>query len=99
VQATASNLGPVIAGMELAKLTGNSSLTDFALKAYAYWWANMVDVETGQIADHVTTAGDIVWWSFTYNQVPVLTSWLGVVCLAFPHPTLDFRRVFRTTCW
>ena len=68
-KATVSNFGPVITAAELYKRTGDAVYLAFAEKTFAFWWANMVNGTTGQVADHMNApAGDVVWWSFTYNQ-------------------------------
>jgi predicted alpha-1,6-mannanase (GH76 family) len=67
-KATASNLGPVIAGVRLSKHTGNSAYLAFAKKAYAHWAATAVDTKTHAVADHAMPSGQLVWWRFSYNE-------------------------------
>jgi predicted alpha-1,6-mannanase (GH76 family) len=67
MQATASNLGPVITAVELYGLTKNSTYLQWAETVYSYWWKTMLS-PSGQIADHVLPTGQQLWWSFTYNQ-------------------------------
>ena len=67
-KATAANAGPVIAGVQLAARTGDSSYLSFAEKAYAYWFANMVDPTTFAVSDHVLPSGGVVKYNFTYNE-------------------------------
>ncbi len=41
-----------------------------ATQVYTFWWTTMANTTSGQIADHINApSGDLVWWSFTYNQV------------------------------
>ena len=69
-KATASNLGPVITAVELYKRTNNASYAHFASEVFNFWWTYMVNPTTGQVADHMNApSGEILWWSFTYNQV------------------------------
>ncbi len=67
-KATASNAGPVIAGVRLAARTGDAHYLAFAEQVYAYWLANMVDPATHAVIDHITTAGALVRYRFTYNE-------------------------------
>ncbi len=67
-KATASNAGPVIAGVLLAARTGDATDLAFAKQVYAYWLANMVDPTTHAVIDHVTSAGALVRYRFTYNE-------------------------------
>jgi predicted alpha-1,6-mannanase (GH76 family) len=67
-KATASNAGPVIAGVRLYGRTGNAAYLAFAQNVYSYWWANMVNFSTYQIADHIEPNGNKIWWKFTYNE-------------------------------
>lgn len=64
----ASNAGPVILSCQLYEKTGDKKYLDFAQKVYDYWNEHMVDEQTGQIADHITPDGKILWWKFTYNE-------------------------------
>ena len=67
-KATASNAGPVIAGVRLAKHTGDTRYLAFAEQVYTYWRAHMVDPTTYAVTDHVTTSGQLVKYRFTYNE-------------------------------
>ncbi len=67
-KATASNGGPVITAARLAERTGDGSYLELAEKYYAYWLATMVDPQTHEVTDHVTADGEMVHWSFTYNE-------------------------------
>ncbi len=67
-KATASNAGPVIAGVRLAARTGDAAALAFAEKVYAYWRANMVDPSTFAVFDHFDPSGTIVKYRFTYNE-------------------------------
>ncbi|EPX56895.1 Serine O-acetyltransferase [Cystobacter fuscus DSM 2262] len=67
-KATASNAGPVIAGVRLYRRTGDASYLSFAQQVYDYWFNNMVNTSTWQVADHFEPNGTKVWWKFTYNE-------------------------------
>jgi predicted alpha-1,6-mannanase (GH76 family) len=67
-KATASNAGPVIAGVRLAARTGDARYLAFAQQAYDYWLTTMVDPGTHAVVDHVTSAGAMVHYRFTYNE-------------------------------
>jgi|GEM_PF-1181622 len=67
-KATASNAGAVISGIRLYQRTGLVSYRNFAKKVYDFWWDNMVDKTTYQVADHIDPDGTKVWWKFTYNE-------------------------------
>jgi len=67
-KATASNAGPVISGLLIYNYTRDSNYLNFATKVYDHWRQYMVDDSTGQITDHINSNGQLVWWSFTYNQ-------------------------------
>jgi predicted alpha-1,6-mannanase (GH76 family) len=67
-KATASNAGPVIAGVRLASRTGDMTHLAFARRVYDHWRATMVDPTTYQVFDHVNPDGAIVRWRFTYNE-------------------------------
>lgn len=67
-KATASNAGPVIAGVRLAAHTGDMRYLAFAEQVYAYWRAHMVDPTTYAVTDHITTGGQLVKYRFTYNE-------------------------------
>ncbi|KAH3755933.1 carbohydrate-binding protein [Pelomyxa schiedti] len=67
-KASASNAGPVIFAMMLYNISGDSNTLNFAKQVYQFWWDNMVNQETGQVADHFDKSGSITWWKFTYNE-------------------------------
>jgi predicted alpha-1,6-mannanase (GH76 family) len=67
-KATASNAGAALAGARLYQRSGNSTYLAFAEQVYSYWFTNMVDPVTHQVADHFQTDGTKVWWRFTYNE-------------------------------
>src|SRR5450432_1328792 len=67
-KATASNAGPALAGVRLAKRTGNGAYLDFAKKVYAFWWSDMVDQPTFAIYDHLSTDGSRAAGALTYNH-------------------------------
>ena len=67
-KATAANAGAALLGARLFARTGNSSYLSFARQVYSYWYSNMVDPSTFQVCDHIDTAGNKVWWKFTYNE-------------------------------
>jgi predicted alpha-1,6-mannanase (GH76 family) len=67
-KATASNAGPVIAGVRLTKRTGDAKYLDFAKQAYAFWFGNMVNPQSYAIYDHLTPAGQRAPGSLTYNH-------------------------------
>jgi predicted alpha-1,6-mannanase (GH76 family) len=67
-KATAANGGPVIAGVQLAARTNDSSYLTFAEKVYTYWFANMVNPTTFAVSDHILPSGSIVNYNFTYNE-------------------------------
>jgi predicted alpha-1,6-mannanase (GH76 family) len=67
-KATASNAGPVIAGVRLAAHTGDAHYLQFAQQVYAYWRTYMVDPTTFAVTDHITTGGTLVKYRFTYNE-------------------------------
>jgi predicted alpha-1,6-mannanase (GH76 family) len=67
-KATAANAGPVIAGVQLAARTGDSSYLTFAKQVYTYWFANMVNPTTFAVSDHVLPNGTVVNYNFTYNE-------------------------------
>ncbi|HTR53580.1 MAG TPA: glycoside hydrolase family 76 protein [Kofleriaceae bacterium] len=67
-KATASNAGPVIAGVRLAARTGDASYLAFAKQVYAYWRAHMVDPTTYAVSDHEKPDGTVVTYRFTYNE-------------------------------
>lgn len=58
-----------ITAIMLYEQTGDESIVSFAEKVYEFWWQNMVDKTTYQVADHFDNKGDITWWKFTYNEV------------------------------
>ncbi len=67
-RATASNAGPVITGLLLAKLTGNSAYRNFAVQAYDFWFNKMVDTSVYRVADFLNSDGSIVWTDWTYDN-------------------------------
>ncbi len=67
-KATASNAGPVIAGVRLAARTGNPSYLSFAHKVFEFWASSMLDPGTHHVLDHFDDAGNVVDWQFTYNE-------------------------------
>ena len=67
-KATASNAGPVIAGVRLAKRTGDPSYLAFATQVYAYWHQTMVDPTTHAVIDHIDPTGKLTRYKFTYNE-------------------------------
>jgi predicted alpha-1,6-mannanase (GH76 family) len=67
-KATASNAGPVIAACRLFEATHRPSYLDFARRVYDFWWRNMVDPVTFQVADHLNPDGAKIRWKFTYNE-------------------------------
>jgi predicted alpha-1,6-mannanase (GH76 family) len=71
-KATASNAGPVIAGVRLFERTGDQSYLDFAKKVYAHWTHTMIDPATHQVIDHIARDGALVRYKFTYNEGLVL---------------------------
>lgn len=66
--ATASNMGPVITGVMLYKITKNKSYLDFAKRVYSYWFANMVLQPSWQVVDHYDAQGKKEAVPLTYNQ-------------------------------
>jgi predicted alpha-1,6-mannanase (GH76 family) len=67
-KATAANAGAALAGAKLYQRTTNVAYLTFAQQVYSFWWANMVNQSTFQVCDHLDTAGNKVWWKFTYNE-------------------------------
>jgi predicted alpha-1,6-mannanase (GH76 family) len=67
-RATASNFGPVITAARLYGQTHEIAYRTFAEKVYANWYPKMVNPTTHQVADHVSPAGKVAWWKFTYNE-------------------------------
>ena len=67
-KATAANAGPVITGVQLAARTGDPSYLAFAKQVYAYWRTIMVDPSTFAVFDHITPAGTLAKYKFTYNE-------------------------------
>ncbi len=43
-------------------------LSTCCLSYLQFWWKNMVNKTTGQVADHFDTNGNVEWWKFTYNE-------------------------------
>jgi predicted alpha-1,6-mannanase (GH76 family) len=67
-KATASNAGPVIAGVRLAARTGDAAHLTFARKVYDFWYTTMVDPTTHALADHINADGTIGRGRLTYNE-------------------------------
>ncbi len=67
-KATASNAGPALAGVRLAKRTNRSEYLDFAKKVYAFWMSDMVDQKTFAIYDHLSPDGTRGAGALTYNH-------------------------------
>lgn len=67
-KATASNGGPAILAARLYRETGDSKYLQFSEKVFNFWYDNMVDSKTGQVADHFDPNGSKLWWKFTYNE-------------------------------
>jgi predicted alpha-1,6-mannanase (GH76 family) len=67
-KATASNAGAALAGARLFQRSGNAEYLSFAKQVYGYWFSNMMDPGTFQVADHFQADGSKVWWRFTYNE-------------------------------
>ena len=67
-KATAANAGAALAGARLYQRTTNAAYLSFAQQVYSFWWNNMVNLSTYQVCDHIDTAGNKVWWKFTYNE-------------------------------
>jgi hypothetical protein len=67
-KATASNAGPVIAGVRLAKRTNKPEYLEFAKKTYAFWMSDMVNQETWAIYDHLNPDGSRGAGALSYNH-------------------------------
>jgi len=67
-KATAANAGAALAGAKLYQRTTNAAYLTFAQQVYSFWWNNMVNPSTFQVCDHLDTAGNKVWWRFSYNE-------------------------------
>ncbi len=69
-KATASNAGPVIAGVLLHQLApgGCDKCLSFAQMVYDFWWQHMVNATSHQVCDHMDAHGQQLWWRFTYNE-------------------------------
>jgi predicted alpha-1,6-mannanase (GH76 family) len=67
-KATASNAGPVIAGVRLTRRTQDPQYLAFAQQAYAFWWEHMVNQQTYAIYDHLSPNGTRALGSLTYNH-------------------------------
>lgn len=67
-KATASNAGPVIAGVRLSERTNDASYLEFARKAYAFWMTNMVNPQNYAIYDHLSSDGTRAPGALTYNH-------------------------------
>jgi predicted alpha-1,6-mannanase (GH76 family) len=71
-KATASNAGPVIAGVRLSERTSDPSYLAFAKQVYAFWTTNMIDPTTHEVIDHIDANGTLVRYKFTYDEGLVL---------------------------
>lgn len=67
-KSAAANAGSALAGVRLAKRTGNSSYLDFAKKVYAFWESDMVDAATFAVYDHLGTDGTRTAGALTDNH-------------------------------
>jgi len=68
-KATASNAGPVIAGLRLAERTGDAQYLTFARQAYDFWMDHMVERASFAIFDHFTPPdGERFPGALTYNH-------------------------------
>jgi predicted alpha-1,6-mannanase (GH76 family) len=67
-KATASNGGPIIAGVRLAARTGDASHLAFARQVYDFWSTKMVRPTTYEVADHLSADGVVSWGRLTYNE-------------------------------
>ncbi len=67
-KATAANAGAALAAARLHRITGDARYRAFAVRVYDAWRGGMVNGDTGEVADHVTTAGTVTRWKFTYNE-------------------------------
>jgi len=67
-KATASNATNAIAGVRLAKRTGDSKYLDFAKQTYAFWFTNMVNQQNFGIYDHLNPDGTRAPGGLTYNH-------------------------------
>jgi predicted alpha-1,6-mannanase (GH76 family) len=67
-KATASNAGPVIAGVRLAARTGDAQHLTFARQVYDFWFMTMVNPVNHQLADHINPDGTIGRGRLTYNE-------------------------------
>jgi hypothetical protein len=56
-KATASNAGPALAGIRLAKRTNKPQYLDFAKQVYGFWMTDMVEPTTFAIYDHLSPDG------------------------------------------
>ena len=67
-KATASNATNAIAGVRLAKRTGDTKYLDFAKQTYAWWFTNMVNAQSFAIFDHLNPDGTRAPGGLTYNH-------------------------------
>ena len=67
-KATASNATAAIAGARLYLRTADVSYLNFAVQVYSFWFTNMVNQSSGQVADHISPAGIKTFYGFTYNE-------------------------------
>jgi predicted alpha-1,6-mannanase (GH76 family) len=67
-KATASNATNAIAGVRLAKRTGDGKYRDFAKQVYGWWFTNMVNQQNHAIFDHLNPDGTRAPGGLTYNH-------------------------------
>lgn len=67
-KATASNATNAIAGVRLAKRTGDTKYLDFAKQVYGFWFTNMVNPQNYAIFDHLNPDGTRALGGLTYNH-------------------------------
>jgi len=67
-KATAANATAALAGARLYLRTADVSYLNFAVQVYSYWFTNMVNQSTYQVADHIDTSGVKTFYGFTYNE-------------------------------
>jgi predicted alpha-1,6-mannanase (GH76 family) len=77
-KATASNGGPVIAGVRLWERTDNSMYLDFAEQVYQFWWDHMVNQESFEIFDHMDPDGSRAFGDLTYNHGLMISAALAL---------------------
>src|SRR5690625_316909 len=62
------NYPTVIAAMRLFNLTGEESYLEKAREIYHWSRENLLDPESGRVADHISAGGNIGYEDYTYNQ-------------------------------